>query len=138
MVWGAISFGKKYPLVKIKDSKLTGQRYTEEILQPHLSKHLNYLQQYGQRHARVVEDGAPVHCRKCDRVVRRQLRIVSLDHPAYSPDLNPIENLWAILKRRIKRPPRIPTSEEELWEAIQQEWQAIPVSIVNKSILSMP
>ena len=57
--------GRKYPLVKIdlKNSKLNGQRYINEILRPHLSKHLNYLRRYGQQHARVVEDGAPVHAK---------------------------------------------------------------------------
>ncbi len=140
MIWGAMSYGKKYPLVKVdlSEGNLDGKRYMEEILRPHLAKHLNYLRQYGQRQAAVVEDGAPVHWRKDQKKEREKLRINSLPHPAHSPDLNPIENMWSIIKSNLRRRSRIPTSEDELWEAIQQEWEAIPISTINKLVNTMP
>lgn len=139
MVWGAISYGKKYPLVRIDltNSKLNGQRYVDEILRPHLSKHLNYLRRYGQRHARVVEDGAPVHWRKKDKKVREELKIVNFPHPAHSPDLNPIENMWAIVKGKLRKLKRAPTSKEALWRAIEAAWEAIPITTEYKLVHGM-
>lgn len=140
MIWGAISYGRRYPLVKIdlSNSKLNGQRYLDEILRPHLAKHLNSLQRYGQRHAMVIEEGAPLHWRKSLQSARAQLKIVNFPHPAYSPDLNPIENMWSILKAKIRQRKRIPSSEDALWEAIQAEWAAIPIRTINKLIMGMP
>ena len=45
--------------------------------------------------------------------------IQNLIHPAQSPDLNPIEAIWAIIKQRIRR--RIFDFEEEMKEAFQEE-----------------
>ena len=33
---------------------------------------------------------------------RERLKLKSLEWPAKSPDLNPIENIWSILKRKIR------------------------------------
>jgi hypothetical protein len=41
--------------------------------------------------------------------------------PPHSPDLNPIENLWADLKRRVES--RRPRSIQELKEIVNQEWE---------------
>ena len=38
--------------------------------------------------------------------------------PASSPDLNPIETLWSVLKRQVYRDGRQFSSEDALWEAI--------------------
>jgi hypothetical protein len=66
-----------------------------------------------------------------------RLRINNTFHPAASPDLNPIENIWAILKQRLKRRSRLPTSEHELWTGLQEEWEAIPIGVVNRVIEGM-
>lgn len=77
MLWGAISYGRKYPLVKVdlSEGSLTGDRYRDEILRPHLAKHVAGLRKYGQRHVKVVEDGASVHSRKSTLTARRELRV---------------------------------------------------------------
>ena len=58
--------------------------------------------------------------------------------PAQSPDLNPIENLWDELQRRLrKRNPR-PANKHELYTALKEEWERIPRKIYKKLIDSMP
>jgi transposase len=54
----------------------------------------------------------------------------------YSPDLNPIENLWAILKQRIVT--RKCNTVEELWEVVQTAWDELPVDLLNTLVDSMP
>ena len=63
MVWSAISFEKRYPLVTIDvtKEKFNGERYLNEIIKPHLAKHLNSLRNHGQRHTGAVEDASPIH-----------------------------------------------------------------------------
>ena len=53
-----------------------------------------------------------------------------IELPPHSPDLNPIENLWADLKRRIES--RNVRSIAELKEIITDEWQkTTPLSCAN-------
>src|SRR3984957_824308 len=58
--------------------------------------------------------------------------------PAQSPDLNPIEHLWHYLKRKLGEYEYPPNSILELWERIQKEWDAIPASVYQGLIESMP
>jgi hypothetical protein len=70
----------------------------------------------------------------------RQLKdlhsIVNLKHSAQSPDLNLIEAIWNIIKQRLRR--RIFYSDEEVKEALQEEWSKITMEEVRKRILDMP
>ena len=50
----------------------------------------------------VVEDNAPVHKKVCIPV-RQELGIRCHQHPPNSPDLNPIENIWAHIKHIIAK-----------------------------------
>jgi DDE superfamily endonuclease len=58
--------------------------------------------------------------------------------PAQSPDLNPIEHLWGVLKRRLARHEHPPSGIHELWERIEDDWEAIPAEECQKLIESMP
>ena len=58
--------------------------------------------------------------------------------PAQSPDMNPIENLWSILKRRLEKYNNLPSNVHELWERTQQEWYNIEPQIIKNLIDSMP
>jgi len=61
--------------------------------------------------------------------------IQQLDFPPYSPDLNPIENLWDNLKRRVEK--RNPTNLEELEDAINEEWRLTDVTFLHTLVESM-
>ena len=58
-----------------------------------------------------------------------------MDWPANSPDLNPIENLWNIVKRNVKR--KKPQNQKNLTGFMKEEQDAIPESILINLIKSM-
>lgn len=58
------------------------------------------------------------------------------DWPPQSPDLNIIENLWAILKDRVVN--RFPSTKEDLWNIILDEWNKIDKEIITRLYDSIP
>lgn len=65
-----------------------------------------------------------------------ELGVTTLDFPPYSPDLNPIENLWAIMARAVEARPA--ETVEELQDVIADEWDKVDKAILQKLADSMP
>jgi hypothetical protein len=63
---------------------------------------------------------------------RPSVFLTVIDWPALSPDLSPIENVWAMLKRSVSA--RAPYSAEELARYVTEEFNAIPQSVINKLV----
>ena len=61
--------------------------------------------------------------------------INSSEWPSYSPDLNPIENIWSMLKQKVSE--RNPRNQKTLLKMIKEEWENIDVNIIKKAIDSM-
>ena len=59
-----------------------------------------------------------------------------LEFPPWSPDLNPIENLWSVLVRAVDT--HNARDEAELEAAIAQEWQAVQPEYLSTLMESMP
>ena len=57
--------------------------------------------------------------------------------PARSPDLNPIENLWRIIKIRVSRRRHKIRNVEEMKEAIKEEWEQLTEEDFHKCIENM-
>ena len=67
-------------------------------------------------------------------LLRKRLRFID-NWPAYSPDLNPIEMLWALLKKRVSERHH-PETAEELKAAVKEEWEKFPQVEVNRIVKS--
>ena len=60
-----------------------------------------------------------------------------LEFPANSPDLNPIENFWWIIKCKVHQKGPFAT-KEKLFEEFGKQWYAIDRDLCKKLIDSMP
>jgi transposase len=68
----------------------------------------------------LQQDGAKAHTAKRTLAYLGRKGVALLESwPARSPDLNPIETLWAILQRRVSK--RFPTTYQELVVAVEAE-----------------
>ena len=58
-----------------------------------------------------------------------------ISHPAKSPNLNPMEDMWSYLDRKVKAAKC--TSVSSLKRVLTREWNALPWSEIRKSTSSM-
>ncbi|KAM4526781.1 vesicle transport through interaction with t-SNAREs homolog 1A isoform 1-T1 [Fundulus diaphanus] len=82
------------------------------------------------------QDLAPAHSAKTTSNWCTDHGITVLDWPANSPDLNPIENLWGIVKKKLKD--TRPNNANELKAAIEASWASITPQQCHRLIASMP
>lgn len=85
---------------------------------------------------RFQHDNDPKHTSKYVKGFLEMKNVNMLEWPAQSPDLNPIESLWGILKQRV-RGQRF-SSSKALFDALKVEWLNIPMDVINALIASMP
>jgi transposase len=69
-----------------------------------------------------MQDNAPPHSAHMTQDFLKTKKVQTLPWPPQSPDFNPIENLWAILKRRLYSEPGYPTSKAELIDKVFEKW----------------
>ncbi|KAI6648223.1 hypothetical protein LOD99_12032 [Oopsacas minuta] len=84
----------------------------------------------------LQEDNSPIHKSKLSKEWKDSENILVLDWPAYSPDLNPIENIWGVLKQRLSK--RSLNNLADLEVAIIYEWETFTPDFLKNFILSMP
>lgn len=84
------------------------------------------------RHMTFMQDNAPCHKARVVMDFLDENNIETLVWPPQSPDMNPIENLWAIIKRRRKKKYGVPTTKNALIEQIFDIWDNIEPELVDK------
>jgi transposase len=105
--------------------------FLEEVIAPNWDPNLVLLEDNDQAHGTRGEGDNKV------KRMKERLGIKWESNPPQSPDLNPIENIWRIIKQRLKTRGPIFDSTE-LRKAIEEEWDKITLQEINKAISSMP
>ena len=74
---------------------------------------------------KFLQDGARAHtAKKSIEVIHELIGNRLHKHPAKSPDLNPIENMWSYLDRKVKESKII--SILALKKKLKKEWDNLP------------
>ncbi len=102
------------------DGTINAEKYIE-ILEHNMLPSRRHL--FQGRPCIFQQDNAKPHSAHITKSWLRRKRVQVLDWPACSPDLSPIENVWRILKRKMRQ--RRPRTVSHLKTCLQEEWDKI-------------
>jgi transposase len=115
MFWGCFSVTGPGTLQPI-DGMMNGDKYIDVLER----KLVPELQKFPAGDAIFQHDLAPCHTSRKVLKYMRDNKITTLQWPGNSPDINPIENLWAIIKQRLRS--RDCTTKTKVIEAVVSIW----------------
>ena len=84
---------------------------------------------------KLQEDNAPNHTSKLATSWKRNNGVHRTDWPSISPDLSTIENVWQLLKMKIRS--KNLTIYQSLVSAIKREWKSLLPELVTELVHSM-
>mgnify|MGYP006275982703 CR=1 FL=1 len=127
LVWGLIGVGVKVSVMFEEGATITHQTYLERCIRPH-------LRLLTRPNTVFVQDNARPHIsREVQAELHQHQVLLPLPQwPALSPDLSPIETLWAIIQRQVDR--HCPANATELRQAWQHEWDTFPQSEIDNLV----
>lgn len=126
--WGAISVKGKISLVEYS-GRMNSLKYLE-IMQNNLLPEASSL--YPKENYIFQQDNAKYHTSKLCLKWFEEKKVNMLDHPAKSPDLNPIESIWGIMKHRVEQ--EAPRNKSELRSIVNEVWRELNKETLKNTV----
>ncbi|GFU85947.1 transposable element Tcb2 transposase [Trichonephila clavipes] len=133
MVWAGIMINGRTRLHVVANGTMTGQRYIDEVLLPHVRLFRGAV---GDKFV-FMDDNATCHRTLAVQDCLDSEGIQSLVWSARSPDLNPIENVWDALGRQVAGRNYPPTNKNTLIRALTEEWDKLHQQLLDIAVQSM-
>ncbi|GFS65799.1 transposable element Tcb1 transposase [Trichonephila clavipes] len=133
MVWAGIMIYGRTRLHVVANGTMTGQRYIEEVLLPHVRVFRGAVSDKFV----FMDDNATCHRTFAVQDCLDSEGIQRLVWPARSPDLKPIENVWDALGRKVAGRNYPPTNKNTLIRALTEEWDKLPQQLLDNVVQSM-
>ncbi|GFT82532.1 transposable element Tcb2 transposase [Trichonephila clavipes] len=134
MVWAGIMINGRTRLHVVANGTMTGQRYIDEVLLPHVRLFRGVV---GDKFV-FMDDNATCYRTLAVQDCLNSEGIQRLVWSARSPDLNPIENVWDALGRQVAGRNYPPTNKNTLIRALTEEWDKLPQQLLDNVVQSMP
>lgn len=133
MFWGGICYEARTELVVVRGASMNARRYVENILQDHV---VPFAPLIGEEFL-FMQDNARPHVGIMVLDYLHEVGIRRMDWPPKSADMNPIEHVWDLLKKRVRQ--RIPTPEnlQQLEQVVLEEWENIPQETIQNLLRGM-
>ncbi|KAK2964297.1 putative Transposable element Tc3 transposase [Blattamonas nauphoetae] len=126
-VWAAIGVGFKSD-IEFTPKSVNGTTYSQIV-----AKHLGNERMTSKNENRILlSDNAPWHKSKVAIQALRSAKIDIQYNPPLSPDMNPIENIWAWMSDRIYQGGKQYKTKEELKSQIEHTWNELDQDTINK------
>lgn len=132
-VWGCFN-SNGVGILKRINGNMNAERYEKEIL--HDIDIVGKCLVFPKAAFVFQHDLAPPHKANSTQAFLKNKNIDVLPWPGNSPDLNPIENIWGILKRQLR--PMKHNSAQKLWNEVQSKWYNLSRHLCQKIVFSMP
>ncbi|GFW05507.1 transposable element Tcb2 transposase [Trichonephila clavipes] len=133
MVWAGIMINGRTRLHVVANGTMTGQRYIDEVLLPHVRLFRGAV---GDKFV-FMDDNATCHRTLAVQDCVDSKGIQRLVWPARSPDLNPVENVWDALGRQVAGRNYPPTNKHTLIRALTEELDKLPQQLLDDVVQSM-
>jgi len=133
MVWGVMSAFGTGSLYFV-EGNMNSEQY-QRVLENHLCPSLR--QWFRRTGYMFMQDGAPCHRSAKITNYLKKNRIPLLSWPGNSPDMNPIENLWRIMKSELEK--CTITTKDQLKKKIEEVWRSERIQTLCRTLVrSMP